>query len=120
MNMTESIVYVDGVGNSYTVTYNPAEGSTSAHLHYHGLTPMESSSGEYDGGPDVSKEITLAQWEELKRKAEKLAAQTSVHQKYRMKGTSIIRLKVKGSAEERSFYARGKPVTEFEKFVEQL
>ncbi|KAL6076900.1 hypothetical protein QOT17_002595 [Balamuthia mandrillaris] len=115
-------IYSDGVGNTYTLTKLDPHLSTEhkvAHLHYHGLTPMESCSGRYSGGPDVDRDLSPSEWEEVGQRIRALEAATAKHAPQRNKGTGIFTIK-EDDHSKRSFIVRMDALSEIEAFMRQL
>lgn len=90
--------YFDGNGNTYIVQKNSLE--------YIPRSLETSSSGIYDGGESVKKEITSSQYEEIKNVVEKAIANTESHIENREMKSGIIRVK-QGEQEQLIILAPG-------------
>jgi hypothetical protein len=84
-----SQVYVaDGVGNCFIFTHAK---DGQIHFDYFGLTPRESSSGLYNGGPDQHKIISEQQYHQVNALFDKGKLARDSQVATRTMGTSVVR-----------------------------
>ena len=79
------IAYYDGSGNGYII-----EKAESITIEYNPIKPEFSSSGFYDGGDYVKKEITTSHYEEVLALFNKAILKNDEQVENRMKGTGIV------------------------------
>ena len=77
-----NIKYTDQNNNHYLITQDT--------FLYDPITAMESSSGVYDGGDPVNKEIPKATFNEVAALVKAMIDDKNLHSEKRLKGTSII------------------------------
>ena len=76
--------YSDGSGNTYLIKKDS--------IQYIPVKPHESSSGVYDGGDPVKKEISDESYQQLKKLIESASTKTEIHIKDRMMGSGLIKI----------------------------
>ena len=79
------IAYYDGNGNGYII-----EKADFITIEYNPIKPELSSSGIYDGGDYVKKEITTSQFDEVLTLFNEAISKKDEHVENRMKGTGIV------------------------------
>ncbi len=89
--------YADGSGNSYKITYNDDVKT----VYYNPVKKHESSSGEYSGGVETTKEITQSEYDLIKEKINNAIANKNIQNERREMGTGLISIE-KGN--EKSIY----------------
>lgn len=90
--MTWSLAYADGAANAYVIT------PTS--FTYTPVTPEQSSTGMYSGGPPRAGSLTIAQAAQILAAAQALAADRGNHVEDRGKGTGAFALTTAAGAQE--------------------
>ena len=108
-----NVTYADGSGNSFRFQ---RKSSGLATFEYSPVTPRESSSGTYSGGPPQQGQLDEKLADELWRWVLRLEAETSLHASSRRKGTGAFDLKTTDG--QRSFLFEDCP--ELAKFNEFL
>lgn len=93
--------YADGSGNLYVV-----EGGESCTLEYDPVKPAESSSGYYDGGDYVKKEISRAEYERVAAIFRRAFAEKESHIENRVMLSGLFIIK-EASEERRCILAPG-------------
>jgi hypothetical protein len=104
------IVYADGSANVSRLDRPGA--ADPIDFVYDPVTPAESSTGTYSGGPPRTERITAddPRIDALWREVERLEADTSVHVRDRAKGTGAVTITTPSG--ERSFLVKGGPALE--------
>ncbi len=107
--------YADGNGNSFIVT----PGGNN-YLEYKPVTREESSSGEYDGGKPVRREISAGELARIKTLIDAATSNKSEHIENRVKGSGLI--SVSGASGSNTYLIRGnsKEVAELENYLRTL
>lgn len=93
--------YADGSGNLYVV-----EGGESCTLEYDPVKPVESSSGVYDGGDYVKREISRAEYERIAAIFSRAFAEKESHIENRVMLSGLFIIK-EGSEVRRCIHAPG-------------
>jgi len=111
------IDYYDGSGNSYR--FDQPSDADPVGASYDPVDPIQSSSGEYDGGDPWTSQLDEDETGELWRWVDGLVVDTSVHAERREKGTGLVR--VRGPGGDQSYLiARGTQLSAFETFLPSL
>lgn len=87
-NQKQSVLYfyADGSGNSYKITYT----DNIKTVYYNPVKKHESSSGEYSGGVETTKEITESEYNSIKEKINNAITNKSIQNERREMGTGLI------------------------------
>ncbi|TXT53339.1 MAG: hypothetical protein BAJALOKI1v1_2510005 [Promethearchaeota archaeon] len=78
----------DGNGNGYFITKKEGK----IYLEYKPVKPLYSSSGTYDGGDPVKKEIEKQQYDKIASILNEAARNLGEHIKNRVKGSGLIKI----------------------------
>ena len=87
------LTYADGRGNSYIIRDSPSKS-----LEYNPVKLEFSSSGFYDGGTHVKKEISEGQYAQIRLALTDALSKTAVHIKNRTMGSGFITIQEGGKS----------------------
>lgn len=87
------ISYFDGCNNGFTLY---SENGNDIYLEYDPVKPIESSSGEYDGGDYIKEKITRDQYERISALANKIAENKDIHIKNRVMTSGLLIVNIEG------------------------
>jgi len=85
--------YSDGCNNSYNLYYDD---ENNIYLEYDPVKPIESSSGEYDGGDYIKEKIARDQYERITALANKIAENKDIQIKNRVMTSGLLIVNIKG------------------------
>jgi hypothetical protein len=94
----------DAVGNDFIFTHAK---DGEIHFDYFGLTPEESSSGEYDGGPNQHRIISTELYQKVNEYFEKGKLATADQTTIRTMGTTVLHRTVNGVKDSYILAMRG-------------
>lgn len=77
--------YLDGSGNEYIINYKP-----EITIEFIPVKPLQSSSGIYNGGDYIKKEITIPQYNKIISTLMKAIGNKDIYITERVKGSGVI------------------------------
>ena len=107
--------YLDGNGNKYLIVKNE-----QITLEYFPMEPSLSSSGIYDGGEYVKKDLEASQFEQLQDLIENAQSHTSDHIPDRVKGSGQIIITRQKDSEKFILRLNSEYLEEIESFLSKI